>query len=141
MNGLRLPDSAQEIADVIGRERTLYLIGQLPVCGQRSWRVVLYVPKTLPADHWLVRVLGWRDAMRLVREFGGEILQPSNCRCVHRAYRDQSIHRMAGEGMSAADIARAVGLTRRRVSGVLAADAAPRAVEIAGPSQGGTARG
>ena len=123
-----LPESAQEIADVIGRERALYLIGQLPACGRRSWRVVLYVPKTLPADHWLVRVLGWRDAMALVREFGGEILQPSNCLCIHRAYRDRSICRMARQGVPTCEIADSMGVTARTVRGVLARAGLQRAV-------------
>ena len=31
-------------------------------------------------------ILGWHDAMRMVRHFGGEILQTSNCRYLYREY-------------------------------------------------------
>jgi hypothetical protein len=116
-----LPASAQEIADVIGRRRALYLIGQLPACGRRSWRVVLYVPKSLPADHWLVRLMGWPDAMKLVRAFGGENLQPSNCRFIHRAYRDRTIRGLSNAGWNSPQIAAAVDLSASRVRSVLAA--------------------
>ena len=109
---MRLPASVQEIADVIGRERALYLIGQLPRCyagkeGHKSSRVILYVPtaKRIPADHYLVRILGWQDAMKMCQAFGGEILQPANCSEIYRRYRNAEIARMAGEGMSAKDIA------------------------------------
>lgn len=115
-----LPASVQEIADVIGRERALYLIGQLPQCGKRSWRIVLYVPKRLTADHQLVRILGWHDAQRLVRVFGGEILQTSNCRHIARQYRNRSIRRMADDGMQLDEIASLMQLTRRQVRNILA---------------------
>lgn len=123
-----LPPSAQEIADVIGREQTLHLIGQLPACGQRTWRVVVYVPKTLSVDHTLVRILGWHTAIALVKEFGGEILQPSNCLCVYRAYRDGVICQMARDGKPTCQIATSVGVTSRTVRGVLSKAGLQRAV-------------
>ena len=123
---MQLPASAQEIADVIGRERALYLIGQLPRCyqtrknsKQTSWHVILYVPKTLKPDHQLVRLLGWHDAMRLVDAFGGEILQPANCAHIYRAFRDQSAIRMAREGMKPAAIAELLGMSDRTVRNLL----------------------
>ena len=38
----RLPESVQEIAEVIGRDKALEFIGKLPVSGSRSWRVCVY---------------------------------------------------------------------------------------------------
>ncbi len=119
---MRLPASAQEIADVIGRERALYLIGQLPrsyqtrkASKQTSWHVILYVPKVLKPDHPLVRVLGWQDAKLLVDAFGGEILNPAGCQEVYRAFRDQAIIRMSQEGMKPKEVAELMGCSDRHV--------------------------
>ena len=58
-----LPQSVREIAEAIGREAALLLIGRLPVCyrdaGKKSPKVILYVPKRLPPDHQLVEILGY----------------------------------------------------------------------------------
>lgn len=116
-----LPPSVQEIADVIGRERALYLIGQLPQSGSRAWRVCLYVPKRLKPDCQLVRILGWSDAVLMAREFGGMILQPSNCRFLAREFRDREVRRMAVAGMRPRDIAETVELTERQVRNIIAA--------------------
>lgn len=103
----RLPGVVQDIADVIGRERALYLIGQLPRVVVRDVRypaaereqVVLYVPRVLRPDHRLVAILGWDDAERLARVFGGELLKPGNCAQLYRAHRDQAIMRLLAEGV------------------------------------------
>ncbi len=109
---MRLPKSVQEIADVIGRERALYLIGQLPRCiagapGKQSSRVMLYVPtlSRLTLSHDLVRILGYNDAVRLCRHFGGEILQPANCAEIYKNYRDKTIDSMLSSGMTAVHVA------------------------------------
>ncbi|MBD9528931.1 hypothetical protein [Paracoccus sp. PAR01] len=115
-----LPPSAQEIADVIGRERTLYLIGQLPRSGSRKWRVNLYVPKRVNPDHPLVQMIGWDDANRLVDEFGGMILQPSNCNFLHREFRNREVRRLRDEGWSISAIADAVEISARQVFYLLA---------------------
>jgi len=104
----RLSGVAQEIADVIGRERALFLIGKLPRMYHRSAqseRVCLYVPKVLPVDHALVRLIGWSDAAKLVKVFGGEILQPGTCKEVYRAFRDKSIARMLEQGRPLREVA------------------------------------
>lgn len=128
----RLPRSAQEIADVIGRDATLRLIGKLPRCLMRDkrypaatvQRVMLYVPASLPADHQLVRMIGYPAAKRLSDAFGGEILYPAACNEVYRAWRDKEIFRMAEEGLSAVQIADVVGLTDSRVYAMLRSVAA-----------------
>lgn len=121
-----LPASVQEIANVIGSERALYLIGQLPRSYQTrkaskstSWHVILYVPKSVRPDHPLVTLLGWQDANRLVEAFGGEILNPASCADVYRKFRDASIIRMAGEGMKAAAIAELMDVSDRHVRNLL----------------------
>ncbi|QPB08677.1 late transcriptional activator [Burkholderia phage Mica] len=107
---------------MIGRERALYLVGRLPryvggVEGKQSSRVILYVPtlKRMPADHQLVRILGWKDAEKLAKAFGGEILKPANCNEIYREYRDAAIASMLRAGMTTANIAAIVGVTDRHV--------------------------
>jgi hypothetical protein len=106
-----LPASVRDLVDVLGRERTLFFIGQLPVCfvkkpsryGPKSRatskgekRVILYVPKRLKPDHRLVKILGWNDAQRLVDVFGGEILCPPTMHeVVYRPFRDAAMIRLA----------------------------------------------
>lgn len=89
-----LPGVAAEMADEVGRVPTLFLIQSLPPAGRRRWRVCVYVPHRMRVDHPLIWTLGFRHAERLRRGFGGEILQPSNCRFLERAWRDVAIWRM-----------------------------------------------
>lgn len=129
---MKLPRSVQEIADVIGRERALFLIGKLPKCyvadkrrreknvGGFSERVMLYVPKVLRPDHSLVRILGWNDAQALVNAFGGEMLAPGNCREVYRPFRDQHMARLVGEGVQPATVALWFGVSEKLVRNVSA---------------------
>lgn len=116
----RLPDSVEEIAEVIGRDRALEFIGKLPQAGKRKWRVCVYIPKTLPADHKLVAMLGWHDAQRLVRAFSGMILQPSNCRFLEKEHRWRRVREMAGDGISDDEIAGQMGFSPERVREIIA---------------------
>lgn len=115
-----LPESVKEIAQVIGRGDALRLIGQLPTCvagkdGHKSTRVIMYVPKRLPADHKLVEILGWHKAEKLVRHFGGEILQPGNCRAIYARFRDEAILRMLAHGARPSMVAEMLGVSERHV--------------------------
>lgn len=95
---MQLPASVREIANVIGQEKALYLVGQLPRCvSRKSTHVILYVPtlQRLKPDHRLVEILGWHDAVKMCKAFGGEIMQPANCAGFYRSFRDRSIHRLA----------------------------------------------
>jgi hypothetical protein len=124
---VHLPTTAQELADVLGRERALYLIGQLPVCyvkdkrwkpranSKGSRRVILYVPKRLRPDHRLVAILGWNDAQRLVDAFGGEILCPPTLHdVVYKPFRDAALAQL-GRAVPASMLAEWFGLKETRV--------------------------
>lgn len=133
---MRLPESVQEIAEVIGRERALYLVGQLPrryapgngaksadregVTNKGAWRVVMYVPMRLRADDVLVRVIGWHDALKLVNHFRGCVLQPANCSEIVRRWRQASIVRLDAQGLKTNEIAELVQLSPRAVRMALA---------------------
>lgn len=117
-----LPDSVQEIADVIGREKALEFIGKLPQAGKRKWRVCIYIPKSLPPDHKLVELLGWHDADRMVRAFSGMILQPSNCRFLERDYRRRRVVELHREGLTAKEIGEQVELSAYWVREIISAE-------------------
>lgn len=103
-----LPETIREIAEVIGREQALYLIGRLPPAGSRPWRICFYVPKAIKPDHQLIRILGYHDAMRMVRAFGGEILQTSNGRFIERRFRNLVIWHLSVNGMTAPEISQEI---------------------------------
>lgn len=114
-----LPESVQQIADVIGRRRALLLIGQLPkrragVVGKAGDRVAFYFPKNSNSKaHLLVRILGEVDAERLQKHFGGEHVQLANCREIITAWRNREIVRLRASGLRADAVAEIMGLSRR----------------------------
>ena len=119
---MQLSSVVREIAEVIGRDRALYLIGKLPRChagveGKKSWRVILYVPKVakLSPKHRLVEILGMTDAENLCRAFGGEILQPGNCTGIYRPWRDSGIAKLARKGVPNKTLAEWFGISERQV--------------------------
>lgn len=119
-----LPRSVQEIAEVIGRERALFLIGSLPRAyssGHAAGQPILYIPKSLRPDHPLVRTLGWTDAQKLVKAFGGEILQPCACTAIIKAFRHQTIRSMAKRGFKQKVIAMQTDLSMSMVAKILRA--------------------
>jgi hypothetical protein len=126
----KLPDSVAELADVIGREDALALIGRRRQSGRRSWRICFYVPKHLPLDHWLVRELGLAKARHLSREFSGMILQPSNCRFLYRPLRDARIIELSALGISDAVVAASIGLSKARVYEILSAGKPARIAKV-----------
>ncbi|GFM34042.1 hypothetical protein [Desulfovibrio subterraneus] len=108
MSDAALPETAQVVADIIGREGALALAR---ACKCRS----LYIPKRLPLDHWLRDVVGDAHAEALSKEFPGFILPMAKCANVIRAERDKRILSMRREGMSAATIAARIGVAERTV--------------------------
>lgn len=114
-----LPDTVQEIADVIGRDGALRLVCQMPVCyraqNKRSPKVILYVPKRLKPGHRLVTILGMLKAQMLVKAFGGEILYPANCRFVFDRYRDDAVRQMVEQGERVPVVACLFDISKRHV--------------------------
>ncbi|MDR3445732.1 hypothetical protein [Dyella sp.] len=118
-----LPSRTQLVADVIGRERALFLV--------RNWKRTLstnpkaqilsiYIPVKLSPDHELVRVMGWPDASKLVAAFRGEILNLSTCEDVFRSWRNMAIRELhAEQGLKPQDLAEWFELTDRQVRNIL----------------------
>ncbi|WP_441228000.1 hypothetical protein AB7813_08315 [Tardiphaga sp. 20_F10_N6_6] len=115
---MRLPKSVQEIAEVIGRDRALFLVGKLPRFEtSRGEQVLLYVPheRRMKPDHQLVRILGWNDAVKMCRAFGGEILKPGNCQGIYQQFRKAEIRRRVAAGESVKTLAEIFAVTDRHV--------------------------
>lgn len=124
---------------MIGRERALYLVGQLPRClaakdHKTATKPIMYVPtlRRMSADHRLVRIMGWHDAEKLARHFGGEILQPANCADVYKRFRDAEIVRLARAGMKVSELAEIMGIGARNIRAIIAL--AKQQEEIARPA-------
>jgi len=125
-DGAPLPGVVGEIADVIGRERALRLVGGLPRCwvgreGAKSWQVMLSVPTParLRPSHPLVTILGLEDAQRVAEAFGGEVLKPSNCTYLYRDFRDSAIPGLVRDGLSIEAVAEITGTTAAVVRRVM----------------------
>ncbi len=131
-----LPESVTAIADVIGVEATLHLIGASPKAYRKdrrynsatSSKVILYIPKlsNLKADALLVRTVGWQNAVKLCKFFGGELLQPACCIGIHREFVAREVVRMRKSGMTAQHIAALLEITERHVRRIVQADIPPQ---------------
>jgi hypothetical protein len=118
---VRLPESVQEVADVIGRENALRLVGALPSLPSKPWIAWVSVPQParLRPDHDLVAILGWPGAVLMCRAFGGELLQLSRCRGLERAARNRRIWDLRAQGMNARQIGEIIDVSPETVKKVL----------------------
>jgi hypothetical protein len=78
---------------------------------------ILYVPKSLPLDHALVRAIGYPLALRLVRAYGGEILYPCACATMKRHERNRAIRERLKDASDDV-VAREFGLTVRQIRNI-----------------------
>lgn len=119
---MRLPKSVQEIAEVIGHEKALWLVRQLPPCGKRDRRRNLYVPKpnNLTTNHKLVELLGWADAMSMCEAIGPKTLQPS-LQYYDRALDNRDILTLKDKGYEVSQIAQEKGCSEKWVQNVISA--------------------
>lgn len=86
----------------------------------------MYVPKRLEPNSDLVRILGWRDASRLSREFAGMLIHPASCADILRQHRDRNIIRLAADGVSNAMLADWFNLDVTQVRRIVKAGNPPR---------------
>lgn len=120
---MRLPKSVQQIADVIGRDKALRLVRDLPRCGSRPRRRNLYIPSAdnLHDGHKLVALVGKQDALALAEALGGQTVQPALCRYMERAMANRRILALRDLGRSVAEIADELEMTEKWVGMVVEA--------------------
>lgn len=115
-----LPESAQVIAEVIGRAATLALASK---CQYRHCSV----PKRpLDNDHWIVRTIGRKKAVELQAVFGGEVVPLATCYAVHQAERDAEIRSALRAGQTPIQIAEAFSLSLKTIQRILDPELAER---------------
>lgn len=118
---LDLKGDLRAIAEVIGRQKALYLVGQCPRYKVEkrtgSGQLLLYIPQPcrLRTNHKLVNMLGYADAMKLCTIFGGELLVLSQCRHILLKNRNEGIRAMLDIGFKIEDVARYFELHPRTV--------------------------
>jgi len=107
-----LPESLAEIAAVIGREGALRLVH---ACGGTR----IFVPRQLRVQHKLVTWLGFEQANRLSRHFGGETLTVVRAAELLRRTRNREIVRRYDSGVGVRQLARENALTERQIYAIL----------------------
>lgn len=108
-----LPASAQEVVDVIGMAPALALIDARG--GVRT-----YIPSPIPADHWLIAIIGAEAAEQLAAVYAGDELNLPRCCAAMRATLYRQICAAYDAGESAATLALAHGFTERWVYAIVA---------------------
>ena len=116
-----LTGDIRSIAEVIGREQALSLVGLYPRYKAKKrngeGQLLVYAPKSnhLSFDHKLVEILGYKDAVKLSQNFGGELLTLSLCKHIVLKHRNAGIKDMLQQGFSLRDVAEFFGLSSRGV--------------------------
>lgn len=106
-----LPDTLEDVAEVIGRENALRLSEGLPSTGQRPWRKMLYVPRRMRSDHPVMQLIGKDAAEALSQSHTNMIIEIPVCQEIQRAYRDHVIAYLRQQGLSRTDVARLAGVS------------------------------
>lgn len=107
-----LPETAQQIADVIGVEKTLELVGGEKCQHSRE----VYVPKRLRENHWLPELIGREAATQLSKEFPGIRLPlPTS---LSKIERNNRIIQMRHQGETYKVIAERMGMSVDTVKAV-----------------------
>lgn len=126
---IELPESAQVIADVIGREATLKLAKAtknrklyVPVtmcaghdvtqCGRTSKKTR---PRCTCRGHWIAGVVGDEMAVKLSQTFGGESLDLAPCYYVHAVERNHRIRHEHAAGKSILVLMAEHGMSNRAI--------------------------
>jgi hypothetical protein len=116
-----LPESAQVIADIIGREMTLHLAKHLKYDNlyhsRRGQCRLLYIPKLkkMTDDYWLVKVIGVDNAEKLQKEFGGCLITLASCHETLTGERNNKICNGYKAGKSINELSSLFGLSTRSI--------------------------
>ena len=112
-----LPASVQEIADVIGVELAMRLVGGLPRSARKchpGGRPYLYVPKVCRPDHPITIIIGMDAAEKLSRALGGEGFLLATCADMVRRHRNAAIAAAVADGATTSEVCATFGLRPRQ---------------------------
>lgn len=107
-----LPEVVGFIAQVIGRDRALYLAGQLN-------RGLLTIPATPTENHKIVQILGMADARKLSNAYPRWVVRMPNCWQMEIAYRHKCMHYLYSQGATMEYLAELFIVSKRNVRYVL----------------------
>lgn len=112
-----LPFSVQEVADVIGRQKALHLIGRLHCksTNGRRQKYKLHVPKHAKPHFNLSKIIGLDDAKAMSKEFAGITLHLAGCAEIIRDFRNQGIENAIKRNIPTKMIASWFGVTTRQI--------------------------
>ncbi|MCR9086165.1 MAG: hypothetical protein NXH97_05380 [Rhodobacteraceae bacterium] len=116
-----LPDTLQDVANVIGRYAAVRLSEGLVQTGKRASRRMVYVPATPPQRHRLIDLIGVEARAKLCWTHGRIILGVPVCQKLKSAWRDLAAKRMADSGMKPAQIAADLGTSEAVILAALGA--------------------
>jgi hypothetical protein len=114
-----LPESVEEIAEVIGRGHAVRLVEGTRASGKRRWRRSLYVPKEMPEDHRIASMVGLDAATRLSFSHGNCIVELPSCFALRKAYAADHALRLSNAGATQAEIASEMGVEQKTVQSLL----------------------
>ncbi|NSY36852.1 hypothetical protein [Leisingera sp. ANG59] len=114
-----LPESVEEIAEVIGRGLAVRLVEGTRARGKRRWRRQLYVPAEIPEEHRIVSMIGLDAARRLSFSHGNCILELPACHALRKAYLADHAFRQWDAGANITEIARELGIEPKTAKGLL----------------------
>jgi len=117
--GVPLPESVEEIAEVIGRGNAVRLVEGTRASGKRRWRRSLYVPAEMPEDHRIASMIGLEVATRLSFSHGNCIVELPSCFALRKAYAADYAQRLTDAGASESSIAKEMAIEPKTVKGLL----------------------
>lgn len=103
-----LPESIQEMIDVIGLQATLLIV-------QERGGIRLCVPTKVSESNWLTQLIGKEAMSKLVEYYCGEEVEIPRCASAIKAAQDQKIFEKLKAGVSQAKLAREFGYTERGI--------------------------
>ncbi|WP_241479069.1 hypothetical protein [Leisingera sp. ANG-M1] len=116
-----LPESVEEIAEVVGREKAVRLVEGTRPSGRRRWRRQLYVPAEMTEEHRIVALIGIKAARRLSFSHANCILELPSCHALKKAYLADHVLRLHFQGANEAEIAREICVEKKTVTTLLEA--------------------
>ncbi|MCD9147802.1 hypothetical protein [Pseudophaeobacter flagellatus] len=114
-----LPESVEEIAEVIGRGDAVRLVEGTRASGKRRWRRSLYVPTDMTAEHRIASMIGLEAATRLSFSHGNCIVELPSCFALRKAYAADHASRLSDAGATQAEIANEMGVEQKTVKSLL----------------------